>query len=265
MTATYVVGDIHGQKAELDRALELIMADGGAEAAIVFVGDYADRGADTRGVIETLIAGISRHGWTVLKGNHDAMFVRFLQNMAIADAHIKSGKTWLHPSLGGASTLNSYFEIQPIFDQMGVDLLSSADIGHDPALDPLLNALHQAARKAVPKAHETFLDGLPLIHETETHFFVHAGVNPKLPLNMQDPEELMWIRDGWLDHTAPLRKMIVHGHTALDHPAHHGNRINTDGGAGYGRTLVPVVLDGTEVFTLTEQGRVPLTIESRSA
>ena len=53
----YAIGDIHGQKAMLDHALDLIETDGGPGAHIVFIGDYTDRGPDSRAVIETLIAG----------------------------------------------------------------------------------------------------------------------------------------------------------------------------------------------------------------
>jgi serine/threonine protein phosphatase 1 len=52
--------------------------------------------------------------------------------------------------------------------------------------------------------------------------------------------------------------MYVHGHTALDFPQHHGNRINIDGGAGYGRPLVPTLFDGAGWFTLDDNGRTPL-------
>ena len=57
MRPIYAIGDIHGQKAMLDHALDLIETDGGSDAKIVFLGDYTDRGPDSRSVVETLIAG----------------------------------------------------------------------------------------------------------------------------------------------------------------------------------------------------------------
>jgi serine/threonine protein phosphatase 1 len=65
----------------------------------------------------------------------------------------------------------------------------------------------------------------------------------------------MWIRDGFLDHAAPHPWLVVHGHTALDHPAHFGNRIDLDGGAGFGRPLWPAVFEGRDCWLLTETGR----------
>ncbi|MEL6610238.1 MAG: metallophosphoesterase [Pseudomonadota bacterium] len=260
MPSLYVIGDIHGQKAQLDRALGLIEADGGPDARIIFVGDYTDRGPDSRGVLDTLIEGHrAGRNWTLIRGNHDRMFTRFVIRGEVFDPKIKSMKTWLHFRLGGNTTLASYFDLEQFCADNGhtVDALDA--IGHDLTLDPLHKALQAAAQDAVPRAHMDFLTGLPLTHTEDGFFFVHAGINPKLPLRLQDEEDLIWIRDGWLDHRGPLPMMVVHGHTARDFPEHAGNRINADGGAAYGNDLVPVVLDGDRVFTLGDQGRTPLT------
>ena len=79
-----------------------------------------------------------------------------------------------------------------------------------------------------------------------------------LPLEWQDAEDLLWIRDGFLESTINYGKLIVHGHTALDAPQHYGNRVNLDGGAGYGRPLVPAVFEGRDCWLLTDKGRMPL-------
>jgi len=80
MTALYAIGDIHGQLAGLTQAIEWIEKDGGPEAPIVFLGDYIDRGPDSRGVLDFLIQGRDAgRNWTFLKGNHDRMFEWFLQ------------------------------------------------------------------------------------------------------------------------------------------------------------------------------------------
>lgn len=238
----YAIGDIHGQIGQLHRALALIENEGGREARIVFVGDYTDRGADSRAVVETLMQGAAEgRNWVILRGNHDRMFTRFVRGGVIDDPAIASGKGWLHYHLGGVATLRSYGLAVPEADEI-----------RDPAQVADLAA---AARDAVPEAHLTFLESRPLMHQEGELLFVHAGLRPGVPLTEQDEEDLIWIRKGWLEDTRDHGAMVVHGHTALDHPQHHGNRINIDGGAGYGRALVPVLFDGVEAHTLTERGR----------
>ena len=81
---------------------------------------------------------------------------------------------------------------------------------------------------------------------------------PDLPIEHQPIEELIWIRGPFLDHPAPHPWLVVHGHTALKHPRHFGNRIDLDGGAGWGRPLCPAVFEGRDCWLLTDRGRVPL-------
>ena len=118
--------------------------------------------------------------------------------------------------------------------------------------------VHARAKDAVPQSHLDFLDANPLTFETEDLLFVHAGIRPGVPIKDQDVEDLLWIRQGWLEDTRDHGKLVVHGHTALDHPQHHGNRVNLDGGAGYGRPLIPAAFDGRNAWLLTPSGRVPL-------
>ncbi len=232
----YAIPDIHGQDAQLEAALHRVERDGGAAAQIVFLGDLVDRGADSRAVIERLMtAQAEGRDWIVLRGNHDQMFVDFLDHGEVGSSRMRAGLTWLNERLGGAETLASY----------GV---SASEALHDPA----------AVRAAVPAAHRDWLAALPLWQEVGDLLFVHAGIRPGLPMRMQDPADLMWIRDGFLDHMAPHPWLVVHGHTALDMPAHFGNRIDLDGGAGYGRPLWPAVFEGQDCWLLSDRGRVPL-------
>ncbi|SLN33691.1 metallophosphoesterase [Roseisalinus antarcticus] len=233
----YVIGDIHGQAAELDRALALIEADGGPDAPITFLGDYTDRGPDSRGVLQRLIEGRDAgRPWRFLLGNHDRMFLRFVTQADQHDTHILSGKGWLHPALGGPMTLASY----------GIDVGDTTRTVYDISLE---------ARARIDPAHMAFLRDLPLYIEEGPNLFVHAGIRPGVPLAEQTEEDLIWIREGFLDHEDPFPWTIVHGHTALDAPAHFGNRIDLDGGAGYGRPLVPAVFDGQDWHTLSDIGR----------
>lgn len=238
-TPIYAVGDIHGHLDELERALALIAADGGPEADVVFLGDLVDRGPDSRGVIDRLIAGqAAGRPWRVLRGNHDDMFRRFLSEGVINHAQVKSGLPWTHRRLGGFETLASY------------------GIAADP--DTPRRDIVKAALAAVPPAHRDFLDSLPHRLEWGDLLFVHAGICPGVPLAQQDPSDLIWIREPFLSDRRPHPWLVVHGHTALEHPQHFGNRIDLDGGAGYGRPIHPAVFEGRECWLLTERGRVPL-------
>ncbi|WP_319825363.1 metallophosphoesterase family protein [Thalassovita sp.] len=234
----YAVGDIHGQLDMLESALDWIEKDGGPEAQIVFVGDLVDRGPHSRQVIETLLKGQAQgRDWTVLSGNHDDLFVGFLERGAVDDPRIKSGVPWHGPRLGGLSTLASY------------------GIGD---LDRPVPDLWSDAQHAVPAAHLKFLRALPSYLRTKELLFVHAGIRPGLPLAQQTRDDMMWIRADFLDDPRPHPWLVVHGHSAVDTAEHRGNRVNLDSGAGYGRPITAAVFEGRDVWTLDPMGRMPL-------
>lgn len=235
----YAIGDIHGQTEQLERALELITMDGGAEAEVVFVGDYVDRGPDSRGVIDRLMQGqADGRNWICLKGNHDRMFTWFMEDFPREDPHLPVELYYLQERIGGAQTLASY----------GVDCGPS----------DRKSRVHEAARAAVPAQHLAWIDSLPLSHQAGEQFFVHAGIRPGVPPKEQTEHDMLWIRQGFLEHTESHPHLIVHGHTAEKCPVHYGNRVDIDCGAGYGRTLVPVGFEGDKAWSLTSEGRKPL-------
>ena len=237
----YAVGDIHGQMDMLTEAMRRIAVDGGKDAHVIFIGDLVDRGSNSRAVIQYLMDGQSQgKNWTVLYGNHDRLFVRFVENGIVHDDCIKSGLTWDHERLGGLTTLASY----------GVDIALADDLG----------ALHADTVAKIPPDHIAWLSALPRSFETETHFFAHAGIRPTVPLAEQVEDDLLWIRQEFHLDTNPHPKMIVHGHTPVDTPTRYKNRINIDGGAGYGRPLLPMVIDGKDTWLLDTSGRIPLVI-----
>lgn len=235
----YAVGDIHGQMGELTRVLGLIEADGGPDASVVFVGDYIDRGADSRGVLDTLIAGRDAgRDWTFLLGNHDRMFDWWMQDYPRQEAYLPVELYWLHPRLGGDTTLESY----------GIEF----------TVKSRQTEVHAEALKTVPQAHMDFIKHCKLSHETDELFFCHAGIRPGVPLDQQTEHDLIWIRQEFHDATAPHPKLIVHGHTPVDEATHYGNRVNLDTGAGYGKPMTVAVFEGRDCWTLTDKGRVPL-------
>lgn len=235
----YAIGDVHGQAELLDRALGLIEADGGPDARVVFLGDYVDRGPDSRGVLDRLARGLDEgRNWVALLGNHDRMFHRFVTEAVIDDANISSGRSWLNRALGGTATLASY----------GVAANESRPLA----------PIREAAHRAVPQRHVDLIAGLPLWHVEGELLFVHAGIRPGVPLERQAEDDLIWIRDGFLDDPRDHGRLVVHGHTALAAPAHFGNRVDLDGGAGYGRPLLPARFDGRDCQILTPGGPISL-------
>lgn len=230
------IPDIHGRKGALEEVLARADRAYGTGARIVFLGDLVDRGEDSRGVIELLMDGIERgRDWIVLRGNHDQLCADFL-TMAEAGGHkLRAGSGWLSDNIGGRETLRSY------------GLTELPGKGGWPAV-----------ARAVPRAHRSFLENLPHSYETEEQIFVHAGIRPGVPLAEQERNDLIWIRDAFLDDRRDHGKLIVHGHTSCPEPEHHGNRVNLDGGAGWGRPLHVARLEGRKVWLLTESGEVQL-------
>ncbi len=203
------------------------------------MGDLVDRGPDSRGVIDYLSKGIADgQDWVVLKGNHDRMFTRFLRDPTEPEPGLRADLSWLHPRLGGVETLASY--------------------GVRSAGDRPVSKVHADAVAAVPQAHRDFLETRPAWHRIGEVLFVHAGIRPGIAIEAQEETDLVWIRAGFLDDPRDHGPLVVHGHTAIDTPTHHGNRVNIDSSAAYGGPLSAIGIEGREVFHLTPQGRVRL-------
>lgn len=240
---TYVIGDIHGHRDKLQAAHRLIAKDraeqGDANAPVVHLGDLVDRGPDSRGVVDCLLAGLE-HGepWVVLKGNHDRMFSGFLDDPDYHDPGLRAELNWTHPRLGGAETLASY----------GV-----TGVG-----ETFLSDIAAQARLKVPVAHRDFLAGLETSFARGQALFVHAGIRPGVPVERQTETDLIWIRAPFLEDTRDHGALVVHGHTPVEQVTHYGNRLNVDTGAGYGKALSAIVVEGQVAWLLTPRGRVPL-------
>lgn len=242
---TYAIGDIHGHLDKLQELHALIAADrvisGDGEAPVVHIGDLVDRGPDSRGVLDYLVsaqaAGVP---WVVIKGNHDRMFRGFMADPDDHDRGLRADLHWIDPRLGGGTTLASY--------------------GVTGAGERLLFDLHDAAVQAVPDAHLDYIDALPSYFLRGDCLFVHAGIRPGVDLHDQTDDDLLWIRKGFLEDPRDHGVLVVHGHTPVDVVRHHGNRLNIDTGAGYGKPMSAVVIEGRRVWQLTPQGRVEITV-----
>lgn len=240
---SYAIGDIHGQLDLLRKAHAWILADrarvGDAEAPVVHLGDLVDRGPDSAGVIDFLMGGqMAGQNWVVLKGNHDRMFVGFLDDPQARDPGLRSQYSYLHPAIGGGATLKSYGVANPA--------------------DRPLAPVHAEAVDRVPPAHRAFLAGLPTWFQRGAALFVHAGIRPGIALDDQDETDLLWIRGPFHDHIQPHPWLVVHGHTAIESARHYGNRVNIDTRAAYGGPLTVVVIEGDSVFLLGPDERSPL-------
>ncbi len=239
----YAIGDIHGRTNLLRAAHARIDADrartGDADAPVVHLGDLVDRGPDSRGTVSFVIDGIgSGKPWLVVKGNHDHMFSLFMKDPKAHDPGLRSDFAWIHPRLGGLTTLASYGVPRP--ETLG------------------LAALHAAARDCVPAAHIAFIDALPLSYAAAGAFFVHAGIRPGVALDRQSAQDMMWIRRDFHNDTRDHGALIVHGHTPVEAAMHYGNRVNLDTGAAFGGPLTAAVIEDGTVSVLTDAGRIPL-------
>jgi len=225
--AIYAVGDIHGRLDLLDRMLGMIRGDAAFRAAerktIVYLGDYVDRGPDSRGVVDRLIAGPPAGFEQVcLMGNHEAWLLDFLEDPS-------SGAGWLMN--GGAATLASY----------------GVPAGHGAATTlARIELLRQTFVEAVPQGHRDFLGTLARSWRAGDYAFVHAGVRPGVALEEQRLQDLLWIRDEFLFSEADFGPMIVHGHTIEDRPDERANRIGIDTGAFATGRLTCLCLEGAE-------------------
>lgn len=208
----YAVGDIHGRADLLERLiadLEKDVARGGFEGRpiLIFLGDYVDRGFQSKDVINLLLGeSLSRFETYFLKGNHEAAMLQFLTDPSI-------GPRW--GEFGGVETLVSY-GVQPPRTRTN--------------MDEWIRASDELKAK-LPVEHKQFLANLDLSVRVGDYVFVHAGVRPGMPLDQQTEQDLLWIREDFLEDRHYLGAVIVHGHTPASKPYRDGRRIGIDTGA----------------------------------
>jgi serine/threonine protein phosphatase 1 len=224
----YAIGDIHGRADLLQRMLDAIdrtLVTHPVKISVqVLLGDYIDRGPNSREVVEMLLARRRRSAMICLKGNHESYAARFLSDPSILSE-------WMR--VGGVNTLRSY-GLQP----------SATD---DPNEQ---QKIAKAFSDALPETHRRFLFGLALSYTCGDFFFTHAGVRPGIPLSHQREQDLLWIRDDFLLYEEAFDKIVVHGHTPAQKPDIRPNRINIDTGAYATGHLTCLVLQGDQMSVI---------------
>ncbi len=234
----YAIGDVHGRLDLLEAMHRRIESElewkPTRDWRVIHLGDYVDRGPDSRGVIDFLVEARKRDPrHLMLAGNHDIGFLDFLK---VPDPE------GLFMRYGGVQTAESY----------GVSLTMDASwFGKAETL----KRGHAALVEAVPQAHVDFLRSLPFSMAFGDFFFCHAGIRPGIALENQNQQDLMWIRDVFHNHSGLYPKIVVHGHTPVPEAEVMANRVNVDTLAWQSGNLTALVVDGADKRILSMTGK----------
>ncbi|MBA3898102.1 MAG: serine/threonine protein phosphatase [Sphingomonadaceae bacterium] len=225
----YAIGDIHGRRDCLDDLLDRINADDAAretaETTLVFLGDLADRGADSRGVIERAMEIVETRRAVFLMGNHEEILISAWEG--------DRRSAGLFNRVGGRETLMSYGVSDHDYDR--------SDLGE----------LATLTAERVPAAHIAFLRRFVDSYTVGDYLFVHAGIRPGVELAAQHPSDLRWIRRDFLDDRRDHGPMVVHGHSITEDVDERPNRIGIDTGAFASGRLTALGIEGTERWFLS--------------
>jgi serine/threonine protein phosphatase 1 len=227
----YAIGDIHGRLDLLDELLASIAADDRARGDrvrthYIFLGDLIDRGPESRGVVDRLIA-FSNSGRNVrfLMGNHEQVFLRALEGDRRALRFLVR--------IGGRETLLSYGIDEEDYKALDFEELAAL-----------------AARK-VPADHLAFMRSFEDWIALGDYLFVHAGLKPGVALEEQAQSDLCWIRDEFLGHRESFGPLVVHGHSITEDIDVRANRIGIDTGAFATGKLTAIGLEGDDRWFLS--------------
>lgn len=212
MGKIFAIGDIHGTAEKLDQLMGKLAITPRGDT-LVFIGDYIDRGPDSKAVVDTILELMKTIDHVVcLRGNHEQMFLNYYCENKDEDLFLRNG---------GISTLISYG-----FKGAG---------GKDAMV--------------VPDAHMDFFSNLKPYYETDDYIFVHAGLRPGVPLNQQTLNDLLWLRYEFINSSHDFGKMIIFGHTpiSLALPFIENNKMGIDTGAVFGGKLTCVELPDMKI------------------
>jgi len=222
-TRFYVIGDIHGRLDLYEALIGAIEADDAARpnarSHVVLLGDLVDRGPASAGVIERTRQWQCERDVRILAGNHEEMFLTSFDKPEILRHFLKHG---------GRETVLSYGMSKKQFASM------------------TLEDLFEALPKIIPQDDIDYMAGFEEYIVAGDYLFVHAGIDPSVPIEEQSRKDMLWIRDRFLNHEGPLEKVVVHGHTIFDTVMDCGNRIGIDTGAFRSGVLTALVLEGDQ-------------------
>ena len=221
----YAIGDIHGCLDLLDEILAQIDADDAAgepaSTVRVVLGDIIDRGPNSADVVERLRKlKLDQPATRLLLGNHEEMF------LAALNGDPQAVRAFCR--VGGRETLLSYGMSETAYERMDFDEAAAA------------------LAMFVPESHRRFIAGFEDMVLMGDYAFVHAGIDPAIPLLEQRTSSLRWIRQPFLAHRGHLEKIIVHGHTVNHEVELRANRIGLDTGAYQTGKLSAICLEGTQ-------------------
>ena len=235
----YVIGDIHGRDDLFAALIEAIERDdreaGEADTTVVLLGDLVDRGPDSAGVIDRAIDWGQQRKVRYIAGNHEEMFLAAFKDKGMLRHFVKHG---------GRETILSYGIPRKRYNELSI------------------NELQEELPKIVPKSHRKFLKTFEEIIFVGDYALVHAGIDPKRPLDEQKRKDMLWIREKFLQHDGAYSHVVVHGHTIFDDVADAGNRIGIDTGAYRSGKLTALVLENdTRRYLSTSDRDGSVTIE----
>jgi len=203
----YAIGDIHGRHDLLEMAQHTIVTDAArlpGRKLLITLGDYIDRGPSSAQVISHLMMPPPENFDRIcLTGNHEIMMLDYI------DGKISYAE-WMR--MGADALLRSY----------------GLDPEHLPLIFPTTSKLDTFIRQSLPKSHIDFMRAMPIYADTPDILFVHAGIDPGVPLSMQSEEDLVFIRDRFFYADRSLPKLVVHGHTPVPEPDIQPMRLNLD-------------------------------------
>ena len=205
------IGDIHGELDKLNLLLDWVSPT--EDDQLVFLGDYIDRGKSSCGVIERLLSFRQGFPTTIfLRGNHEQMLLDALEE--------EKGKTHTAPSeKKGLRLYNSKLEM--FLGNGGKETLHSYGV---------------IRLQDIPEDHIDFMASTTSWWVYENFIFVHAGLEPNVPLEKQDQFTLLWARNS---RPGKNGKIHVVGHTPTPNgePCFEAGLYSLDTGAVYGRSL----------------------------
>ena len=217
----YAIGDIHGRRDLFEELASLIEADdaarGPADTTIVLLGDLIDRGPDSAGVLDAVMALKARRALRIIAGNHEEMLLAGFERREVLRAFI---------TYGGRETLLSYGLDRETYNEANLDELQA-----------MLPAL-------LPERHLAFIREMENHVRIGDYLFVHAGIRPGVDLELQRLSDLRWIRSEFLEDKRDHGVIVVHGHTITDAIDERANRIGIDTGAYASGVLTAVGLEG---------------------